>query len=406
MNDKNLLIWLPLLVVLLTACERRELYVYGDEFHSVDLVVDWRDYSSTDPKGMTVWFYPVDDPTHEPYVSRTSNVRYQSLYLPGGRYDGVIIDYSPEEYTKQHFVGLDDRTTARVEAAPLEYQPAGQTVTGEAVPEGTSDAVNRQLFADAAWDARYTDRPALQSNGLYTVVCQPETMGLDTLQDRRVAHGQYGDYIPYEERDTYQSTISVDTIYAAPQSVIWKLRVRVYIASGFNSLWQTVGSISGLADGHYLVSNVNSNRPCLVMADNWETQRTGNNSGYIQTTLTTFGLRPEGILPGRILHSVQASASGDALPAGWSDYYTGVCAPDELRLNLSFVLRDHATVCHYHFSVGHCVVSYDRQRVLRVELGADWPEPIILPYVEAYDGTGFDADVEPWKDGGVIDKTM
>ena len=48
------------IILMLAGCERRELYVYGDEFHSVELEVDWRKYADRDPDGMTVWFYPLD----------------------------------------------------------------------------------------------------------------------------------------------------------------------------------------------------------------------------------------------------------------------------------------------------------------------------------------------------------
>lgn len=398
---------LILLAHLLVACERRDLYVYGDEFHNMELVVDWRDYSDTDPEGMTFWFYSLDDPTRAPYTMTTPTVRFQHLYMAGGRYDGVVIDYSPQEFARQHFFGLDREATARVESAPLAYQPSAVTVAGEGVPAGTGDAVNVVLFGENAWNGRHAERPALQANGLYTVASQPEQMALDTLRERVVSNGEYGDYIPWEHRNTYQSTLTVDTIYSVPHPIIWSLRVRVYITKGFNSLWTTVGSVAGLSDGHFLASDTNIDRPCLLMADSWQQQRTGPNSGYVTCTLTTFGLRPSGVRSDRELHTTRSGEVEPAYPpANWNDYYTGVCLPEELRLNLSFVLRDHATVVNYHFNVGERVVSYDHQRVLRVELGPDWPEPIELPYVEPYSGAGFDANVEDWKDGGTRETTL
>lgn len=411
---KNLALYVVVTFVmsLLYACERRELYVYGDEFRSVDLEVDWRQYSDHDPDGMTVWFYPLDDPTHAAYRTTTANVRHHELYLPGGHYQGVVVDYSPEEYSYQRFLDMDSIRTARVEATPSAYQPDTHTIEGEGVPAELNEAVNWQLYGEPAWTDLLTNRPPVrEETGLYTVANQPEQMALDTLVDKYVDRGLYGDYIPWKERDTYQSSIDITHLYAEPETIIWKLRVRVWIRSGFNSLWQTPASITGLADGHFLPTNVVTDNPCIISIDGWDYERTGDNSGYISATITTFGLRPESISPDRVLHHDETRASGDTESdygnAEWWNYFTGLCLPEELRLNLSFTLRDHATTLYWHFNVGHCVVSYDEQLVLRIDLGPEFfgaDNPFIdLPYVDAYNGTDFGAEVTPWEDVEPID---
>lgn len=414
-------------LLLLSACERRELYVYGDEFHSVELEVDWRKYASSDPDGMTVWFYPLDTEgtlsVQKPYRTTTANVRHHDLYLPGGRYQGVVIDYSPEEYSRQQFLDIDSLRGARVEATPSSYQPDSLTVAGEGVPPGLSDDINWELYGEPAWTDLQTDRPAIrEESGLYTVANQPEQMALDTLNDKYIDRGEYGDYIPWQERNTYQSQIKITKLLSEPETIIWKLRVRVWIKNGFNYLWQTPSSITGLADGHYLPLDENTDRSCLISIDGWDTERTGENSGYISTTLQTFGIRPETLRPDRQLHHNGTRDPGDTEPdygnQGWNDYYTGLCQPGDLRLNLSFVLRDHATTLNYHFNVGHMVVSFDEQLVLRIELGPEFFDPgnpdgaygegggdgaIDLPFVDAYNGTGFGADVTPWEEQPPID---
>ena len=408
------------LLTLLTGCERRELYVYGDEFHSVDLEVDWRQYADRDPDGMTVWFYPLDA-AKPPYRTTTASVRRHELYLPGGHYQGVVIDYSPEEFSRQQFLDMDSLQAARVEATPAAYQPDSLTVSGEGVPKGLSDEVNTQLYGEPAWtELQYPLPPVREESGLYTVANQPEQMALDTLDNKYIDPGEYGDYIPWRERDYYQSTLTVKHLYAQPLSIIWRLRIRVWIRSGFNYLWQTPASITGLADGHFLPRDAVTDNPCLLSIDGWELERTGQNSGYISTTLNVWGIRPETLRPDRQLHGyghseTAATRAGETEPdygsPEWYDYYTQNCLPDDIRLNLSFVLRDHATTLHYHFDVGHYVVSYDNQLVLRIDLGPDFfwpdnpdgPDPIDLPYVDAYNGTGFGADVTPWDEEDPVD---
>lgn len=395
-------------MVLFGSCERRELYVYGDEFHSVELEVDWREYASSDPDGMTVWFYPIDTGRTSPYRSTTASVRHHDVYLPGGYYQGVVVDYSPEEYSRQEFLDMDIMQSARVEATPSSYQPDSLTVVGEGVAKSVSGLINTQLFGEVAWNTVHAERPDInQATGLYIVANQPESMALDTLNRKHVDQGAYGDYIPYKERGTYQDSIRITTLYAQPTTLIWKLRIRVWIKSGFNYLWQMPASISGLSNGHLLALNENTDTPCLLFIDSWSTERTGTDSGYISATVSTFGLRPGTILPDRELHHA-------ATRAGENDYYTNVCRPDQIKLNLSFLLRDHATLLHYHFNVGSYVVDYDNQLVLRLELGPDdfypnnpnGPEPIVLPYVDAYNGTGFGADVTPWDDEPPVDITF
>ena len=104
---------LLLLLAVTTSCERRELYVYGDEYRSVELNVDWRKYSQTDPDGMTAWFYPLNTEQNKPYRITTANVRRHELYLPGGLYRGMVIDYSPEEHAWKYALQPTSPTSRR-----------------------------------------------------------------------------------------------------------------------------------------------------------------------------------------------------------------------------------------------------------------------------------------------------
>ena len=389
------------LLFFFASCERRELYVYGDEFHSVELEVDWRKYQTSDPDGMTVWFYALDDTTHAPYRTTSASVRHQDIYLPGGHYQGVVIDYSPEEYSRQEFLDMEQMQQARVKATMASYQPDSLTVVGEGVSSGLNDSVNRELFGEAAWNAMQNDRPGRHpQTGFYIVANQPEQMGLDTLDNKFVDPGEFGDYIPWKERNNYQDKLVITKLYSEPQTIVWKMRIRIWIQSGYNYLWQNLGSISGLADGHYLARDTITDDPCLMFVESWEGERTGENSGYIAVTINTFGLRPESIRPDRVGYGT-----------GTNSYYINVCDPEQIRLNLAFVLRDHQTLRTYHFDVGRHVVEFDGQLVLRVDIGPDdfWPnnpngpDPIILPYVDAYNGTGFGADVTPWDEQPPVD---
>lgn len=381
-----------LLAVLLCSCERRDLYVYGSEFRSVTLSVDWRQYVSKDPDGMTTWFWPVADSDH--YRFTTASVRRYDLYLSGGTYQGAVIDYSPEEYSRQEFVGTEHYATACVVAAPEAHQPLADAAAAPAVARAAAATTGQvELWGDAAYGR---ELPSRQPTGLWTVSCQPEEMALDTLCNMAVSQGEYGDYIPYEERDDYQQTLTVREFRATPRSLVWRMYVRIAV-QGINNLWLTEGSLAGLADGHYLGRDVNTDTPCLVNVDGWNVVRTDHEgNGYIETYVSTFGLRPSSI------HGLT--------PVGDGRGEHVEAASGELRLNLRLTLRDRATVLCYHFDVGNHVLEFDEDQMLRLRLdtddfGADGDlgDPIVLPYVEPYDGAGFGADVTPWDDGAEVD---
>ena len=390
------LLALACLLPLLSSC-RRDLWVYGDEFTSVSLDVDWREYQDSDPDGMTCWFFP-DNEDIMPSSITTASVRHTNLYLGHGHYTGVVIDYSPQEYSRQEFVGMDRKSTARVQLTPASYQPDDTTVV--------------ELYGPKCF---HEPLPVtLPITGYYQVMNQPEMMALDTLQDMVIHSGEYGDYIPYKVRDTYQSTLTMQQFYSIPTSPVWNMRIRVFI-KGFDYLWTVEGSLAGLADGRFLALNHNTDVPCLLSLTEWDQQRTGNNEGYISINAANFGLRGSQH-PFRcyddqghdITPDEDGSPSTTRARAGnqinWED--TRTVLPEDLQLNLKFILRDHATTLYYHFNVGENVVSYDNQLVLRLDLGPDFPGYPDLPYADAYEGTGFDATVTPWQDGGMADVPM
>lgn len=402
---------MPLLLIALSSC-RRDLYVFGDEFYTVTLDVDWRDFDNYDPDGMTVWFYNLQEPDSKPYRTTTANVRQANLFMPNGRYQGVVVSYSPEEYSRQQFLDMDDVNLARLEATPASYQPADLVTPGVAVAADDDRLVRETLYGASAWNDGQPHNAS--ADGTYYIVAnQPEPLGADTIDNRDINAGSaFGDYIPWKDRSEYQSGITVQSIYAVPHSLITTMSVRVYIIGGFSNLWTTRGTITGLADGHRLPQHVNTDNACLVALDEWETERTGKDEGWISTTLTTFGLRPSIRHDDADFHPSTTTGKSryDGEECDINGYYTHVCDAEDLRLNLAFILRDQHTVVTYHFNVGDAVVSFDDQLVLNVELDADFLDenggPIILPEVEAYGGTGFGADVTPWQEVAPVDIAM
>lgn len=351
---------LLLTLLVLTNCERHELWVYGDQFHSLRLDVDWRKYKEYDPQGMTAYFFPGDSTLGSKYVT-TANVHTWSGYLSAGPYTGVVFDYSPSEYSHQEFIGMDKGSTAKVQQKPAAYQPDSLV----------------ELYGPGAF---YRALPSVEPTGLYTVMYEPQDMALDTVK-MQIYNGKYNDYIPYEERETYQSTL-VEQIYKAePLPLVWKMRIRLFI-TGIYYLYEVKGSIAGLANGHFLARHENDDVPSLIALNNWQTQVTGDNVGYIATTFNTFGLRSDA--------QTRAAFTTDYPAQG-------------LRLNLRILLRDQKTVLYYHLDLGDQISIIDDQLVLRIDLDENFNGHPILPEVDAANGTGFGGVVIPWQDGPHVD---
>lgn len=391
------------LTLLTTASCRRDLWVYQDNFKQVELDIDWRDYyrewpmnpnvdPADDPDGMTVWFFPKDGRTSFRYT--TAEVRHFEAYLSRGDYDGVVIDYSPEEYSHQEFVGMDYANTAKVQALPASYQ-------ADSIPE---------LFGEPAYGRTL---PKKNANGLYEIAWEPEDIASDTVH-LYVKTGEYDRYIPYEERDTYQSTLVKQLYEMEPLLIPWHMRVRIYI-KGIYYLYGVQGSIAGLADGYKLVDCVTTETPCLLKLDDWEVHLDPNTKdyeaqgglGYIAKTFRTWGPvdftnrdwdvhTPQRPITGRVYRT---DAELDHVA-----YEELSNRPiDEVRINLRLLLRDRQTVLYYHFNVGNMMNVFRNEYALRIDLMDGFIGQPELPYVEAYRGIDMDGVVIPWEEKQEID---
>ena len=382
-----------MLLVLVMGC-RRDLWVYQDNYKSVELDIDWRNYfrewgihpyvdPAQDPGGMTVWFFPRDGRQSMKYT--TSQVRNFEAYLSKGDYDGLVIDYSPAEYGHQEFIGMEFANTAKVQATSASYQPVD-------TPE---------LFGDEC----YAHPLPKNANGFCTVAWEPENIANDTVQ-MHINTGKYDKYIPYEERDSYQQTLVKQVFDMEPLLITWDMRIRVYI-KGIYYLWKAQASLAGLADGYYLVKCESSDQPCLLSLEDWEIHVTGDNVGYIAKTFKTWG--PMNFtnrnwdvhVPQRPLSDREFSTN-TALDA-YSYEELSTRNPDELRLNLRLQLRDRHTVKYYHFDVGNLINVFRNEYALRIDLLDGFDGQPDLPYVDAYNGMEFDGVVVPWEDGADAD---
>jgi hypothetical protein len=377
---KRFTTYLALLAILFAGC-RRDLWVYTDQFRQMELFTDWTE-ATEQPGGMTWWFMK-DDGSGENYHSTTAEVTHTWLGLPRGRYSGVVFDYSPAEYAHQEFVDMTDIDSALVVLLPAADQP---------LPD-------LHLYGDSSVADFMKGISRYEPTGMYTVCAEPEIMNADTLHDVVVVTGTSDDRILWDDREAYESTLSIQQLYAYPRPIVWTLHVTVFV-QGIRYMNQVRASVSGLTDGCWLGSLRHTSTPCLQQLDNWTRRAVNDSVGYISTTVNTFGL-PDLDMPISPHDTRYSRTSRADSHLGIPDY------DDRLRLNLQFLLRDNSTVLYYHFDVGSKYITiHEDQLEVNIEIPIDDPRLPDLPYVEEADGTGFDATVTPWADGGTADTTM
>jgi hypothetical protein len=343
-----------LLVLVLTSCERRELWVYTDEFRQVELFTDWSQCDSR-PDGMTAWFMSESLDGRNRRIT-TAEVEHTWLNLPRGRFTGVIFDWSPAEYANQEFSGMTrpDSALVRVRPASVQPEPDNDLYGSLAVPSDVHI-------------------PLVDSTGMHLLCVTPDPMCADTLKHIEIITGVEGDLIPWDTREEYEASLVTQTFYCQPKPITWDLRILIHV-KGVQFMHSIQGTVAGLAEGMWLGSLEHTTSTCLHPLDKWQVQFLTDSTSVLMTTIHTFGLP----------NKIQTRAEDDF-------------DLSSLRLNIRILLRDEETVLYYHFDVeSKNVTIFEDQLVARVEI----PIEVVLPYVDAKGSAGFDATVTPWEPGG------
>lgn len=359
MNRLHILIPSVLLALLITVfigCERPSLWVSSDEYKQVELNVDWS-LCDAEPGGMTALFFPVGG--GECLRHTTADVRHTLLGLPRGSYQAAVFSYSPEEYGRMEFTELDDARTASIRLLPVSEVPA----------------YDEDLYGEVA--VRGYNIPPSSQSGMYQLSCLPEPINIDTLKDMVIVTGSDGNYVRYDERESYSKSLKLQTFACAPEPVLWHLQIIVYI-TGINYLYNVKATVAGLADGYRLIGSEPTDKPCLIATEQWEFRQLDDSTGYIATSIPTFG------------YPVQRTAA------------TRDSGDPPLRLNLQIMLRDEETVLNYHYELGPIAITLDEWQLINVTIGIDTATHPILPYVDAKGSAGFGAEVTPWEEGSSV----
>lgn len=356
------------LALMLTACgpdsflDRRDMYANVTRTPKVRLEVDWLKKCGVKPTGMTVLMPGMKG---NYFSTSTNSVDGIDLNLNADSYPTLVYNLSPDEFGSMDFHNADNYDSIHVTLTPI------------------------TMRANESWDkdVKYLREPEDLAVALDTINITDEMAERYSATIRQ----RLSDGVPSDKADTVMYVFHETT---AP--VVSTLNVVVRVL-GLKNAASVEGNINGMADGYYLTGLHSTKGQGIHLLDSWKAQfdKGSSRDGYITTTIKTFGLP----------HGTEENIENRDSTLNY--------------LTLNFKLVDGKTTRTYRYAVGNdfkYIVEqnghqdYTTRVTLELDLrldansrGDDLPD---LPDVKpdgGSSGTGFDAHVDDWEDGGSSD---
>ena len=362
MNKRSLTYCILCLTLIATviACDRRPLEVIVNNTVRVDVVARWRlvyvDLYGSVPTGMTVMVWGEDSRT--PIVETTNEDRV-TLRLKEGKYRVLVYNQMEREFLP--YMRFYNQTSYdNIMARNTTYQSSTDGKTYTHYPDPIGVAIDSFTISD-------------QMVIRDTVIFMP-----------------YDDYISYGAGQEYV----LEKVYEFPDTP-WPMTVNVYLTCRVKHRQSVRGieaSLSGLADGFYLTRIVRTTEEATIEFDpkQWTFTAYGDDAdslGYITNSTPSFGLPY-----GKELLS-QRDSTDNVL--NLRIYLT-----NDSVMNLSYNVGKNI---RYITPEGREAEIRYREDLHNLRLEIDLTDVINLPIIDNATGTGFDAIVVDWDDGGVID---
>jgi len=377
---KNRLILLVLAVItVFSACQRRDLsYVYTTGAR-IQVKVDWQLFPEK-PTGMTLMFFNDSDQLTSVVTNDVDSVW---VNLEAGHYRVYVFNQSTTEFGSLTFKGMNSFET----------------------PEAYVEHITSKWYTSKAGETEQ-------------IGMEPENLGIG-LGEFSITDDMVEQYQQYVTRLRSRADIGeVDengvplpeylvedktAVVLYPTNVVADLEVVAHM-KGIQNLYSARAAMTGLAEGFYLTKQHPTENKVTQLLENWTKVLDENDptKGYIElrSTISTFGL------PGPYLDNEQLAVRDSLLNT----------------FSLRFKLVDMSEMEPFDFHVGHRfrVERYEYglgtsigivmaiKLVLRLEIGNEPGEEIVLPNVQPVNGnsSGFDATVDDWEEGETVDVMM
>lgn len=351
-----------ILTLLVTSCDRRQLWDEWDTLVPVDIKVDWRGSRWADfdegepPTGMSVYAYDQNG-QYEPSVMVSNDIDHVQITLYDGDWNLFVFNQSLMEYASLQFSGMDKYASAQIETIPQASRWFSSS-RAEWVTRSNSPwaAQTRATRAQATRDGTRADEYSLTTK-------QPVWFANDCYEGVIIDESQIiRDFTPH-------TRFSDGTFF--PKSAIIKMGVKVHF-KGYESLYTVRAVISGVAKSYNLSQMHSQTEMTAHELSGWEGKAETDSTGYVETKFQTFGLTKD--------YSYQ---------------------PEELYLHLDVMLVDGKTIMTYDLPVGNLVKTTNEKDI---DLIIELKDPLELPDIQmSGGGKGFDITVSDWEDEINID---
>lgn len=300
-------------VFMLSACNHKELCIEHPHLVPVCVNADWSKFGQ-DPMNMTVMFYPQDG--GEVMHVKNYNPRSARVQLAVNTYDVLVFNEQTDDFGNIKFRNMEKFATAEAYVFNAVAQPSMKRTVAEMT----------------------------QSS--------PDHLGVAIVRDFQVTQEMLDTYSEQRDRGL-QIEENVLTVY--PENKIYTIDVKIYV-SGIQYVRSVVASLSGLAEGYMMGTDIPASGKTTHVISNWQIVSTSDSDeGYLHGTCLSFGL-----------------------PAG----HTG--EPDQNILSISALLVDNETVVDLALQVGDKFEKEEGgyRQYLCLELGKSSNDSIVFPKVK------------------------
>lgn len=339
-------------IALLSSCERRPLEVYYENLVTVKVELDWLDHFGMRPNGMVMLVYDENDTLiKQPTI--TNDVDMQMLDLTVGTYKLVFVNNPEENTTAFQRLGNHFESAMRAEELRGHNYQSWETMAYDQAPEDIGAAV-------------------------------------DTIQITQDMVETHMRFIDYRERNSITSDTALYVFHEVPDPMTVTLFIKAKVKR-----WQSVkaieANISGMADGFYISRIDRTEEKSTLLLDEWKMYRYGaeaDSMGIITAEIASFGLP----------HGKELLSERDSTDNVLTFHFT--LTDDEVQ-DCSFNVGKEI---RYITPTGREAQIRNRQDLHDLKLELDLSETAIMPpKPPTRAGTGFDAEVAEWEEGGVID---
>ena len=242
------------LMLVLTACNHKELCYHHPHTARVRINVDWSEFDREQPTGMTVMAFPAEGGT--PYTSLGHTLDHATFDLLEGNYHTMTFNQSPSEFGSIDFCNMESFSDSEIKAAPIA----------------------------ARW---YKTRMEQEQ-----VVTDPEWLAIDSDMDNRVTEDMVSKTRHELDMNVRQSGLTEHLLTThVPQNVIYTVHVKVNMRGIYN-LRSARAAMDGMAEG--VKPSTRQPLPSKVthLMEAWKLTQDEEDPtrGYITASFQCFGL--------------------------------------------------------------------------------------------------------------------